>query len=78
MALDVLGGLELAVLVVLLDLGADAYSVPIVNELEKRTGKEVAAAAVYIASGASRTRACSDRSYVRRALPAAESVAISF
>ena len=49
MALDILGGLELAVLLVLLDLGADAYTVPIVNELEHRTGKEVAAAAVYIA-----------------------------
>ncbi len=63
MALDVLGGLELAVLVVLLDLGADAYSVPIVNELEKRTGKEVAAAAVYIA-----LRRLEDKSLLRSEL----------
>lgn len=49
MALDVLGGLELAVLRVLLDLGDDAYSVPIVEALEERSGKEVATAAVYIA-----------------------------
>jgi DNA-binding PadR family transcriptional regulator len=46
---DHLGEFEQRVLLTLLRLGADAYSVPIVRELEKRTGREVQAAAVYIA-----------------------------
>ncbi|HSR41096.1 MAG TPA: helix-turn-helix transcriptional regulator, partial [Longimicrobiales bacterium] len=37
------------VLLAVLRLGADAYSVSIVLELEERTGREVAPAAVYIA-----------------------------
>ena len=49
MARDSLGDFEQRVLLTLLRLGEDAYSVPIVRELEQRTGKEVAAAAVYIA-----------------------------
>lgn len=44
-----LGEFEQRVLLTLLRLGDDAYSVPIVRELERRTGREVAAAAVYIA-----------------------------
>jgi DNA-binding PadR family transcriptional regulator len=49
MARESLGDFEQRVLLTLLRLGEDAYSVPIVRELEERTGKEVAAAAVYIA-----------------------------
>ncbi len=44
-----LGDFEHQVLLAALRLGADCYSVPIVLELEKRTGREVAPAAVYIA-----------------------------
>jgi len=43
-----LGELEHHVLLALMRLGSDGYSVPIVNELEERTGREVAPAAVYI------------------------------
>jgi len=46
---DVLGELEHQVLLAVLRCGGDAYSVPIVLELEERTGREVAPAAVYIA-----------------------------
>lgn len=46
---DHLGEFEQRVLLTLLRLGADAYSVPIVKELERRTGREVQTAAVYIA-----------------------------
>jgi DNA-binding PadR family transcriptional regulator len=49
MARDNLGDFEHRVLLTLLRLGEDAYTVPIVRELESRTGREVAAAAVYIA-----------------------------
>ena len=49
MARENLGEFEQRVLLTLLRLGEDAYSVPIVRELEQRTGREVAAAAVYIA-----------------------------
>ena len=48
MAKDVLGELEHHVLLALMRLGSDGYSVPIVNELEERTGREIAPAAVYI------------------------------
>jgi DNA-binding PadR family transcriptional regulator len=44
-----LGEFEQRVLLTLLRLGNDAYTVPIVREMERRTGREVAAAAVYIA-----------------------------
>ena len=44
-----LGDLEHQVLLALLRVGPDAYSVPVLHELEARTGREVAAAAVYIA-----------------------------
>lgn len=46
---DHLGEFEQRVLLTLLRLGADAYSVPIVRELEQRTDREVQTAAVYIA-----------------------------
>ena len=44
-----LGGFEQQVLLVILRLGREAYSVPIVSEIERRTGREVATSAVYIA-----------------------------
>lgn len=49
MAKEVLGELEHQVLLTVLRCGGDAYSVPIVLELEQRTGRDVAPAAVYIA-----------------------------
>ena len=49
MAKDLLGELEHHVLLALLRQGKEGYSVPIVLELEDRTGREVAQAAVYIA-----------------------------
>lgn len=49
MSKDVLGEFEHQVLLAVLRCGGDAYSVPIVLELEERTGREVAPAAVYIA-----------------------------
>lgn len=45
----ILGELEHRVLLAILRLGGETYSVPIVVELEVRTGARVAAAAVYIA-----------------------------
>lgn len=45
---DLLGEFEHQVLLAVLRLGSDTYSVPIVLELEKRTGRDVAPAAVYI------------------------------
>jgi len=44
-----LGEFEHRVLLAILRLGSESYSVPIVLELEERTGKPVAPAAVYIA-----------------------------
>ena len=44
-----LGEFEQQVLLVILRLGREAYSVPIVSEIEQRTGREVATSAVYIA-----------------------------
>jgi DNA-binding PadR family transcriptional regulator len=46
---EVLGEFEHQVLLAVLRCGEGAYSVPIVLEIEARTGREVAAAAVYIA-----------------------------
>ena len=40
---------ELHVLLAMLRLGGEAYSVPLVLELEKRTGRQVSQAAVFIA-----------------------------
>ena len=44
-----LGELEQQVLLAVVRLGEEAYSASIVRELEERTGREVAPAAVYIA-----------------------------
>ena len=44
-----LGEFEQQVLLVILRLGREGYSVSIVAELEERTGREVATSAVYIA-----------------------------
>ena len=44
-----LGEFEQRVLLAIVRLGSESYSVPIVLELEERTGKPVAPAAVYIA-----------------------------
>ena len=43
-----LGEFEHQVLLAILQLGGEAYSVPIVLELEERTGREIAQAAVFI------------------------------
>jgi DNA-binding PadR family transcriptional regulator len=48
MARDTLGDFEHQVLLAILRLGGEAYSVPVVLELEERTGREVAQAAVFI------------------------------
>ena len=45
---DVLGGFEHKVLLAIMRLGLSAYSVPIVRELEQRTDRSVAPAAVYV------------------------------
>ena len=49
MGRDILGEFEHRVMLALLQLGDDAYSAPIVRELEARTGVPVKSAAVYIA-----------------------------
>lgn len=49
MGRDALGEFEHRVLLALLRLGEDAYSAPVVLELEERTGREVRSASVYIA-----------------------------
>jgi len=46
---DQLGNFELMVMLVLMRLGDDAYGVPICEELEKRTGRNVAVGSVYAA-----------------------------
>jgi predicted transcriptional regulator len=48
MARENLGDFEHQVLLTVLRMGGEAYSVPIVEELEERTGREVAQAAVFI------------------------------
>ncbi|MBW3535739.1 MAG: PadR family transcriptional regulator [Gemmatimonadetes bacterium] len=48
MSRDVLGELEHQVLLALLRCGADAYTAPLVLELEARTGRSVSTAAVYV------------------------------
>jgi DNA-binding PadR family transcriptional regulator len=49
MGKDTLGEFEHQVLLAVMRLGGEAYSVPLVLELEERTGREVAQAAVFIA-----------------------------
>ena len=44
-----LGSFELMVMLVLMRLGDNAYGVPICEELEKRTGRDVAVGSVYAA-----------------------------
>lgn len=44
-----LGDVEHFVLIALVRLGGESYSVPIMEEIHRRTGREVAKAAVYIA-----------------------------
>ena len=44
-----LGEFEQQVLLTILQLGGEAYSVPMVVELEGRSGREISQAAVYIA-----------------------------
>lgn len=48
MSKETLGEFEHQVLLAILQLGGEAYSVPIVLELEQRTGRDVAQAAVFI------------------------------
>lgn len=45
---ETLGEFEHQILLAVLRLGGQAYSVPVVLELEERTGREVAQAAVFI------------------------------
>ena len=49
MGRDQLGSFEHRVMLAILRLGGDAYSVTVVEELGERLGREVAPAAVYIA-----------------------------
>jgi len=49
MARDVLGEFEHQVLLAILRRESESYSVEIVLELERRTGREVSTAAVYVA-----------------------------
>ena len=49
MGRDSLGEFEHLVMVALLRLGGESYSVPLVLELQERAGREVAQPAVYIA-----------------------------
>jgi DNA-binding PadR family transcriptional regulator len=46
---DQLGRFELMVILVLIRLGDNAYGVPISEELEKRTGRDMAVGSVYAA-----------------------------
>ena len=45
---DALGEFEQMVLLAILHVGEDVYGVPIVDEIARRTGREVAPAAVYV------------------------------
>ena len=44
-----LGEFEQLVLLAILRLGAEAYTVPIIDEIERRTGRQVTHASVYVA-----------------------------
>jgi len=48
MSRETLGDFEHQILLAVLRLGGEAYSVPVVLELEERTGREIAQAAVFI------------------------------
>ena len=45
---ETLGEFEQMILLAILHLGEDVYGVPIVDEIGRRTGREVAPAAVYV------------------------------
>jgi DNA-binding PadR family transcriptional regulator len=49
MSREALGEFEHLVLLAIARLGADAYGVPIVDELERQTGRRVSRASVYVA-----------------------------
>ncbi len=49
MARETLGYFEQQILLVIIRLDGESYSVPIVLELEERTGREISQAAVYVA-----------------------------
>ena len=49
MARESLGEVEHLVLVAILRLGDEAYGVPVMEEIARRTGREISKAAVYIA-----------------------------
>ena len=49
MSRKALGEFEILVLLALLRLGDGTYGVPVIREIERRTGREVAPAAVYVA-----------------------------
>ncbi|HEU4628699.1 MAG TPA: helix-turn-helix transcriptional regulator [Gemmatimonadaceae bacterium] len=48
MSYQTLGEFEQVVLLAILRLGPDVYGVPIMDEIERRTGRAVARAAVYV------------------------------
>jgi len=48
MAKDTLGGFELQVLLAVMQLGDEAYGVPIADTIEDASGREVAAGSIYI------------------------------
>lgn len=48
MGRDTLGEFEQLVLLAILQLGQDVYAVPIVDEIESRTGRPVSRSAVYV------------------------------
>jgi DNA-binding PadR family transcriptional regulator len=49
MSKELLGEFEHQVLLALMHQGKEGYSVPVIDELEARTGRDIAPAAVYIA-----------------------------
>jgi PadR family transcriptional regulator, regulatory protein PadR len=53
-----LGELEQIVLLAVLRLGADAYAVPILEQIEKQTGRQVARGALYTALDRLETKGC--------------------
>jgi PadR family transcriptional regulator PadR len=48
MAKDTLGEFEHLVLLAILQVGGGAYGVPVMDEIQQRTGRRVAPAAVYV------------------------------
>jgi len=48
MTREALGEFEQMVLLAILNLSDDVYGVPMVDEIQRRTGRTVAAAAVYV------------------------------